>query len=149
MDSELQALIDQLDPKADYGESTYEAVRNGVLNGDVVIGPGHGRPTLRDKNTGLTIKGTGKPISGNEASKRQKLQQRLLDSGEQDFPTVYAALMDAVNDGDVRAIKLWMEMVIGRADIMKATSDTSVMEKLVDALVASKQSTVREVIIEQ
>jgi len=149
MDSELQALVDQLDPKADYGESTYEAVRNGVLNGDLIIGPGHGRPTLRDVNTGLTVKGTGKPIAGTEASKRQKLQQRLLDSGEKDFPVVYSALMDAVNDGDVRAIKLWMEMVIGRADIMKATSDTSIVEKLIDMLSATKQNTIREVIIEQ
>ena len=71
VNDEVLELVERLDPRADYGESTYEAVRQGVLNGDLIIGPGHGRPTLRDVNTGLTVKGTGKPISGTEASKRQ------------------------------------------------------------------------------
>lgn len=142
------ALIEQLDPKADYGERTYEQVRDGVINGDITILPGIARPVLKDPTNGLTIKGTGKPIPGAEANKRQRLQARLLDAADEDFDEVYRALMDAIRDGDVRAMKLWMESVIGRAPEMKPVTENSLMEKMFD-FITKGGNTERRVTIDQ
>lgn len=146
---EVSELISQLDPKVDYGERTFEQVKDLIISGDIIIGPGQARPTLKDRTSGLALKGTGNPVYGLEANKRAKLQQRLLDAAEPDFPEVYSALMEQIGRGDVRAIKLWFEMVIGRAPEMKPTGDQSLMERMFDMILQQKQTTVREIIIDQ
>ncbi len=54
-------LIQALDPARDYGERSYEQVVEGVRTGVLKLEAGLTVPVLKDAQTNLVVKGTGRP----------------------------------------------------------------------------------------
>lgn len=142
-----QDLLEALDPNRDYGDRTFEEVVEQVQAGALILLPGIGNPVIKDVATGKTVKGTGKVIAGEDSDKRRVIQSKFLERAEADFDEVYASIMESVNKGDVRAMKLWVETVIGKPGEMRPTGGADIMEKIFEAMLTHRESAVRQVVV--
>lgn len=65
---------------------------------------------------------------------------------EVDADEVYENIMEAIRKGDSRAMKLWVETVIGKADVMKASGEKDLMSMVVEKLLQHTDK--REIVID-
>lgn len=112
-------LVALLDPNRDYGERTFEQVKEEIARGALVILPGERLPVLKDAETGRTVKGTGVvSLSGQSAQQVAlgEFRRRALE----DMPDAYHWLIEGMKStpgkpgGDPRFHKIYWETLIGK-----------------------------------
>ena len=117
-----QALIDRMDPNANYGPRTYRKARREASVGLLMLSEGEGnQPVIKSVETGKLVPGTGQLLgasTGREPSARS-WEQEFEDRGLVDFPRVYDALIEKAtgsHDGkpDTKAIIYYMDRMMGR-----------------------------------
>lgn len=132
-DTSVELLIEQLDPFRDYGERSYEEVVEGVRNGTIRIWPGHTLPQLALQGQQGIIKGSGRPVAKPPGETLPQWgRARFNRLAAEDFDEAYAALMQAVRRGDVRAMELFFTKFLGRDDFVKGDDRGSILEKLLE-----------------
>ena len=143
-------LVSLLDPDRDYGDKTFEEVKEGIARGLIVIEPGHSLPVLRDPTTNRAIKGTGRP-PGSAAQEWSRTFVREFvagdDSGthEPRIAVLMQSAFDAVvTRGDMKALELLLKYGIG--DHREMGSDAG--SRAVDALMQLAQNARTERVIQ-
>lgn len=105
-------MIGQLLPTRDYGERTYAEVVALVESGALIISEGTGGvPALRDANTHLAVKGSGKPpIKNPHDWSRSEVRRRFSEN----FEAFWGALVEAaIVDKNPKALELAFKYGIG------------------------------------
>lgn len=142
-------LVALLDPHRDYGERTFEQIKEGIARGLILIEPGHTIPVLRDPATHRSIKGTGRPPGvGDVKVSRAYIERRFSNNKKAIWDALYKG---AVTDGDPRWGKLLLEYGLGKP-VENASGFSEGVMLLLQQLAAGQNTrteTVREVIFEQ
>ena len=108
----IEALIAELDPDRDYGERTYNDIVTDVRAGYISISPGHPSPILRDVGRGVTLKGTGRPLT--TGTTRKTFISKFEERAEVEFDAAFEAFMQKVMHGDVKAQMYFFDRVLGK-----------------------------------
>lgn len=144
-----QSLVALLDPNRDYGERTFEQVKDEIARGVLVIEPGHTLPVIREAATHRSIKGTGRPPGiGDVKVSRAYIERKFGANKKAIWNAIYKG---AVEQGDPRWGKLLLEYGLGKP-VENASNFNEGVMALLQQLAAGQNTrteTVREVIIEQ
>lgn len=135
-------LIDLLDPNRDYGERTFEQVKEEIARGLILIEPGHNLPVLKDARTHTLVTGTGRRANtAPHEWSRAYIREQFAD----DAARLYQAAVDAVLvKGDMKALELLLKYGVG--DHREAGADAGA--RAVDALFELAQRAKTERVIE-
>jgi|TARA_R100000808_G_scaffold644_2_gene3280 hypothetical protein len=134
-----EELIQQLDPKRDYGVRTYEDVVREVREGKLILkeGPTH-QPLINDTR-GLAVKGTGTWKIQQPSEPRIHTKAVFLERAHSDFEAVYGAMIESAVKGDVRAQKLFMELYVGRPKEVAEVVEKEVVNRLFELALQPKE----------
>ena len=144
--SDTDDLIRLLDPHRDYGPRSFDDVVADVRAGRLRLEPGRGAlPVIRDPSTGHPARGTGQPPASQEAEVQRWSRRRFNERAAADLDAVYDALIAAATHGDMRAAKLFFEVLLGRPREALAAADDRTLEVL---LALARQTRPSEVVID-
>ena len=112
MDEMTQRLLPLLDPSRDYGERSFEEVKEGVLSGTFILEEGTGNlPVIRAAETHLTIRGTSKPMPRNPQEwSKAYIKTRFAGDAEQIYDAMFEA---AVKEHNGKAAELLFKYGLG------------------------------------
>ena len=125
-DKETEDLIALLDPAKDYGDRSYEEIVSGCRDGSIHIEPGHPTPILRHVGRGVSIKGTGAPLTvKNQGGEKKSWVTIFEDRGATDVDAVYDALIASATGGDVKAQQYYFDRMLGKPRESRDTQNDS------------------------
>ena len=146
--ADTQELVSLLDPNRDYGERTFDEVKEGIARGLIVIEQGHSLPVLRDAKTNRSIRGTGRP-PGSAAQEWSRTFVREFiagddpDRGAPRLLLLMQAAYEAALKGDMKALEHSLKYGIG--DHRELGTDAG--SRAVDALMQLAQNARTERVI--
>ena len=139
-DPSVQALIDRMDPEANYGTRTYRKARREASVGLLMLTEGRPgeQPVIRDAATGMTV--TGSASTNTVVPWEQQFEDRAIE----DFPKVYDALIAKAtgsSDGkpDTKAIIYYFDRMMGRPKEMVSHGLNKKTEKLFEKMTQSEE----------
>jgi len=142
MDTEIQTLVDQLDPERDYGEFSYHEIVDGCLDGRFVIKAGDPVPILRNK--GKSMKGTGRTLELAKPRERKHFVTRFEEYATNDFEVAYNSLMDLVKKRDVKAVMYFMDRVMGKPRETRDVASSEMMATFIASLAGTRMAQVEQ-----
>jgi hypothetical protein len=124
-------LIALLDKDRNYGDRTYDDVVREVIDGSLLLEPGHNLPVIKDARTRLAVKGSGRYVgtTGPQQEALAAFRRMALD----DVPDAYAELRSGMKNGDPRFHKIYWENLIGKVGETRGGDE---MAKAMQMLVA-------------
>jgi hypothetical protein len=117
-------LIEQLDPKRDYGSYSHEELVAKINEGEVHLSSGHYRPVIRDKH-GVVIRGSDSPLRSGV-----KFSEWFSALGDHYFEDVMQGLVNAAIDGDTKAA-VWLLDKWTNSQPYEAESTDDLMARIV------------------
>lgn len=143
-------LINLLDPARDYGALSYKEVVERVKDGRFILRQGSRLPQIYDATSNKIVKGSGHPVRAGTGETQQQFagkefRTRALD----DFDDAYEELRKGMKQGDMRAHKIFWEMLIGRVGEAKVSGNSEVMTKMLEMIASSQKVVEREIIVDR
>ena len=135
-------LLGLLDPDRNYGPRTYMKVLKEIDAGLLRLLPGNSLPMIFDTQTSKPVKGTGQPPRPDGETVQQFSRRWFMRHFVDDLPEFYQAAKTAAIKGDVRALKLVLELGLGKPDVAHTPGDDSMLERLVEALEHPRERTI-------
>ena len=141
---EIEELIEQLDPNRDYGDRSYKEIVDSVRAGNINIRPGIPTPILRDVGRGVTIKGTGAPLSITRTGNKKAWVTIFEERGASDIDAVYEALISSALTGDTKAQIYYFDRMFGKPRESRENQNADVLANFFASFAGTRMAQVEE-----
>ena len=127
--TEQERLIAKLEPNLDYGWREFEWLADHIRGGDIVITEGNNLPVLKDRWTGYTIKGSGRPIT--QQTRRDNFKKQFDEVATAKIGELIEALIQRAINGDTKASMYVLDRLLGKdTERLSGVSDDPIFNDL-------------------